>query len=34
MREPDMDTLVVFSGHPDALELYRVFEDLLYREFP
>ena len=34
MREPDMDTLVFFSGHPDALELYRVFEDLLYREFP
>ncbi|QTE69726.1 hypothetical protein JNO48_08675 [Clostridiales bacterium] len=29
-----MDTLVFFSGHPDALELYRVFEDLLYREFP
>ena len=27
MREPDMDTLVFFSGHPDALELYRVFED-------
>ena len=34
MREPDMDTLVFFSGHPDALELYRAFEDLLYREFP
>ena len=34
MWEPDMDTLVFFSGHPDALELYRVFEDLLYREFP
>ena len=34
MREPDMDTLVFFSGHPDALEMYRVFEDLLYREFP
>ena len=34
MREPDMDTLVFFSGRPDALELYRVFEDLLYREFP
>lgn len=34
MREPDMDTLVFFSEHPDALELYRVFEDLLYREFP
>ena len=29
-----MDTLVFFSGHPDALEMYRVFEDLLYREFP
>ena len=34
MREPDMDTLVFFEGHPAALELYRVFEDLLYREFP
>ncbi len=34
MREPDMDTLVFFSGRPDALELYRDFEDLLYREFP
>lgn len=34
MREPDMDTLVFFSGRPDVLELYRVFEDLLYREFP
>ena len=34
MREQDMDTLVFFEGHPAALELYRVFEDLLYREFP
>ena len=34
MREPDMDTLVFFSGRQDVLELYRVFEDLLYREFP
>ena len=34
MRQPDMDTLLFFEGHPDALELYLVFEAALYDAFP
>ena len=34
MRELDADTLLFFDGHPDALEVYRAFEELLYRAFP
>ena len=34
MRETDADTLMFFSGHAAALELYRAFEDLLYGGFP
>ena len=34
MRELDADTLLFFDGHPDALGLYRAFEELLYRAFP
>ena len=34
MREPDSDTLLFFNNHFKALEVYRVFEDLLYKTFP
>ena len=34
MRELDMDVLMFFDGHGDALELYRAFEGLLYDRFP
>ena len=34
MRETDTDTLLFFGAHPDALELYLTFEDLLYASFP
>lgn len=34
MRELDGDTLLFFNGHPDALELYRAFEELLCKTFP
>jgi hypothetical protein len=34
MWEPDLDTLMFFNGHPEALELYHAFEDLLYTLFP
>ena len=33
MREPDSDTLMFFTGHREALELYRIFEDALYSSF-
>ncbi len=34
MRELDTDTLLFFDGHPDALDLYRLFEERLYGAFP
>ena len=34
MRELDPDTLMFFDEHPDALDLYRAFEELLYDAFP
>ena len=34
MRELDLDTLMFFNGHGDALDLYQRLEDLLYRAFP
>ena len=34
MREPDLDTLMFFDGHRNALELYQRFEALLYETFP
>ena len=34
MRELDGDTLLFFSGHMDALEVYRAFEELLCEAFP
>ena len=34
MRDLDLDTLVFFDGHQDALKLYQVFENLLYNTFP
>ncbi len=34
MREPDGDTLLFFNERPDALELYRRLEELLYGAFP
>ncbi len=34
MRELDGDTLLFFNGHPDALVLYRAFEELLCKTFP
>ncbi len=34
MREPDLDTLLFFDGHQDALDLYRRFEALLHDTFP
>ena len=33
MRELDLDTLMFFEGHLDALDLYRSFEELLYDSF-
>lgn len=33
MRELDLDTLMFFDGHQDSLNLYRIFEDLLYTTF-
>ena len=34
MRDPDLDTLMFFDRHRDALNLYQAFEDLLYNAFP
>ena len=34
MWEPDADTLMFFDRHPDALPLYRDFEELLTETFP
>lgn len=34
MRELDLDTLMFFDAHPDALPLYRAFEELLLDFFP
>jgi len=34
MRAPDTDTLLFFSGHMDALELYLALEETLYNTFP
>ncbi|MBR6706141.1 MAG: hypothetical protein IKI84_05625 [Clostridia bacterium] len=34
MQEPDLDTLMFFDSHLKALEVYLVFEDLLYKSFP
>ena len=34
MRELDTDTLLFFSGHMEALELYRLLEERLYDTFP
>lgn len=34
MYEIDMETLMFFEGHRDALDLYRRFEELLYDTFP
>ena len=34
MRAPDDETLLFFSGHPDALALYLDFEELLHASFP
>lgn len=34
MRELDMDTLMFFDAHPEALPLYQVFEEKLYTSFP
>lgn len=33
MREPDLDTLTFFDGHLKALDIYRIFEDALYKTF-
>ena len=34
MRVPDDDTLLFFSGHPDALGLYQALETWMYEAFP
>ena len=34
MRAPDTDTLLFFSGHMDAMELYLALEDAVYDAFP
>ena len=34
MRESELDTLLFFDQHPDALPLYRAFEELLFDSFP
>ena len=34
MRETDNDTLLFFSGHVDALDLFLRLEELLYASFP
>ncbi len=34
MRDLDLDTLMFFNGHQDALKLYQAFENLLYNAFP
>ncbi len=34
MRDPDTDTLLFFSGHTDALDLYLSLEEMLYSSFP
>ncbi len=34
MRVLDMDTLMFFDGHQDALDLYLTFEAMLYDMFP
>ena len=30
MKEPDLDTLMFFDGHRNALCLYQALEELLY----
>ena len=34
MPEPDLDTLMFFDGHRDALDLFQDFETLLHNAFP
>ena len=34
MRELDLDTLLFFDRHQDALDLYRRFEELVHDTFP
>ena len=34
MQNLDLDTRLFFDDHPDALELYQAFENLLYGAFP
>ena len=34
MRELDLETLMFFDGHQDALDLFQDFEELLYGVFP
>jgi len=34
MRELDLETLMFFDEHQDALDLYQDFEELLYGMFP
>ena len=33
MQELDLDTLMFFDGHREALDLYRAFEEMLYTSF-
>lgn len=34
MREPDLDTLLFFDGHMDALPLLAALEEQIFRRFP
>ena len=34
MREPDMDTLLFFDAHREALPLFEALEDKLFARFP
>ena len=34
MWETDLDTLVFFEGHREALDLYQLFEEMLFGSFP
>jgi hypothetical protein len=34
MREPDLDTLMFFDAHLEALPLYQAFEELIVASFP
>lgn len=34
MREPDLDTLMFFDQHLDALALYQAFEERIFDSFP